>query len=98
MTIDEIKEKITPVAQTYNIAKLALFGSAARGENTIHSDLDIIVEKGENPMLKGLGFIAFWNSLEEASGKSVDLVTYSSLKRSFLQAYAMKDEVIIYEQ
>ena len=98
MAIDEIKEKLIPIAKTYNIAKLALFGSFARGEGVAHSDLDIIVEKGENPQLKGLGFISFWNSLEEASGKSVDLVTYSSLERSFLQAYAMKDEVVIYER
>ena len=43
-TIDEIKAKIEPIAKRYNVSKVYLFGSYARGEEDENSDIDIALE------------------------------------------------------
>lgn len=43
-TIDEIKAKINPIAKQYNLLKVYLFGSYARGEADDKSDVDIALE------------------------------------------------------
>ena len=37
-TIEEIKDKVTPIAQKYGVKRISLFGSYARGEATENSD------------------------------------------------------------
>mgnify|MGYP000890966939 CR=1 FL=1 len=46
-TIDEIKAKIIPIAKQYNLSKVYLFGSYARGEEDENSDIDIALELGD---------------------------------------------------
>ena len=43
-TIDQIKEKIVPIAKQYDLSKIYLFGSYARGEADEKSDVDIALE------------------------------------------------------
>ncbi len=45
-SIEEIKEKATPIAERYGIDSLTLFGSYARGDADENSDLDFYVGKG----------------------------------------------------
>jgi predicted nucleotidyltransferase len=91
--IDEIKKISVPIAQKYGVKKLALFGSYARGEQRETSDIDFLIEKGN---IKGWEFFGFINNLEDDLGVHVDILTYDSLKNSFI-AHAAKDEVILYE-
>ena len=42
-TIDQIKEKIVPVAKQYDLSKIYLFGSYARGEADGKSNIDILL-------------------------------------------------------
>ena len=44
MTIDEIKNIITPLVTPYPISRVILFGSHARGEATESSDVDLIID------------------------------------------------------
>jgi predicted nucleotidyltransferase len=53
-TIDEIKEKIRPIAEKYNLPAVYLFGSYARGEADEKSDIDILVD------IKGTGIKGLW--------------------------------------
>ena len=92
-TIDEIKSISIPIAQRYGVKKLALFGSYARGEHTPISDIDFLIEKGR---IRGLEFFGFINNLEDELGVHVDVMTYDSLRESLI-AYAINDEVILYE-
>ena len=39
-TVDEIRKIVSPIAQKYGVAALYLFGSYARGEATVESDID----------------------------------------------------------
>jgi len=54
-TIDEIKNISVPIAQKYGVKKLALFGSYARRENRLFSDIDFLIEKGRIQGLFMLG-------------------------------------------
>ena len=44
-TLDEIAERIAPVAKKYNIPKVYIFGSYARGEANPDSDVDLITTR-----------------------------------------------------
>lgn len=62
----------------YDIKILALFGSTARNEATENSDLDFLVEFNHSATLDGYMDLKFY--LEELFNKSVDLVTFKSIK------------------
>ena len=77
--MDELTEKIRPIAESYNIDKVYLFGSYARGEAIEESDIDLIVNAEK---LKGLKFFGFYEDLKEAFQKKVDLITEEQINRS----------------
>ena len=95
MKIEEISNRIIPIAIAYGVPKIALFGSAARGELNENSDIDLIIEKGE---LRGFAFGSFCNDLEKELGSKVDVITYKQLESSFLGKHVLRDEVVVYEQ
>ena len=45
-TIEMIREKAVPIAKKYEVKKLSLFGSYARGEADDKSDVDFKIENG----------------------------------------------------
>lgn len=94
-TIDEIKDKVTPIAQEYGINSISLFGSYAKGTAHENSDLDFIMDKGE---LTGLiQYISFVNRLEKEFQCHVDLISKGSSNKKFLVSIK-NDEVLIYER
>jgi predicted nucleotidyltransferase len=93
-TIPEIKTKIAETARQYGIEKAYLFGSYARGEAGIGSDIDICIEKGKLRTL--FEFSGFCQDLEESLGNKVDVITTSSLSGDFRKQIE-KDLVLIYE-
>jgi predicted nucleotidyltransferase len=94
-TTEEIRQIAVPIAKQYGVAKLALFGSYARGEQREDSDVDILIDKGDIRGLIKLG--RFIDDLEGALGTSVDVLTYNDLLRSFISD-AIRDEVVLYER
>src|SRR3989344_1787884 len=44
MSIKEIKNKINPILKRNGVAKAAIFGSYARGDQTKKSDIDILIK------------------------------------------------------
>ena len=76
--IDEIKKITLPILNRYGVKKAAVFGSAARGEMTGESDIDILVEIKKDLSL--FEFSRLKNDLEDALGQKVDLVEYETIK------------------
>lgn len=94
-TIDEIREKVIPVAERYGVDSVNLFGSYARGEATGDSDIDFYIDKGDITNLFLLsGFI---QDLEEILMCHVDVVTTGISDKKFLSKI-MEDGVPIYEK
>jgi len=77
--------------ENFNINKIGIFGSYARGEETEKSDLDILVNFSK-PI--GWEFIDLKDFLEEILGRKVDLVTTKALK-SQLRDKILKEVVYI---
>lgn len=91
-TIDEIQTAITPIAKSYGVERVYLFGSYARGEATSSSDVDFRVDKGR---VRGVAFGGLINAITEALDKNVDVVTTASLDSDFLDRIS-KEEVLVY--
>jgi predicted nucleotidyltransferase len=70
-TIEQIKEKIKPIAEKYSIPAVYLFGSYARGEATANSDVDLLFLL-KNSKIRGLKIGALHNDLEEVFPPLVD--------------------------
>ena len=85
--IKEIKKRVLPILKPY-ATRAGLFGSAARGEATEKSDIDILVE-----IKKPIGlfeFVRLERKLGEALGRRVDLIERSTLKPR-IKPYVTKD-------
>ena len=94
-SIDEISKIVAPIAASFGIRKLSVFGSYARGEATENSDLDFhLIDRGS---LRGLFRLAgFELALEEKFKVSVDVVTTNSLFDDVRQRIE-QEELIVYE-
>ncbi len=84
MRISDIRKRLLPILRRHKVAKAGVFGSAARGEMTKKSDVDILIDLREDLSL--FGFIALKRQLEEALGKKVDLVEYAAIKPSLKES------------
>ena len=71
LTIENIINLIKPIAEKYHVQNIYLFGSYARGEANIESDLDFLVYGGENFKLTMI--FAFAEELRNALNKRVDV-------------------------
>lgn len=78
MTVDDLKKKIVPLLKANSVARAGLFGSAARGEMTPESDVDLLVDLQKKASL--FEFIALKQKLEDVLGRKVDLVAYDAIK------------------
>ena len=95
-SIDEIKVAITPVAQKYGVKCIALFGSYARGEAEMESDIDLHLINTGIPW-GYFKLLSFRHELESCLGVSVDVLTTGAMD-SELRERILRDEVMIYEQ
>ena len=66
------------LAEESRYARLAVFGSVARGEARHDSDIDLLVEAPEGT--SSFGFIRFKQLIEQVLGRQIDLVDYGGLK------------------
>jgi hypothetical protein len=92
--IKKLREKILPVLKKYNVERAGIFGSAARGDESSGSDIDIVVKLPEDNKLSLLDFAGIKVELEEATGRNVDIVQYKLVKPA-LKDIIREEEVII---
>ena len=93
-SLEEIREAVSKTAAKYGVDEVCLFGSRARGDYEEGSDFDFCIKPGRIEDLIKLG--CFINELETALGKSVDVITESSMSEEFAQE-VMRDKVLIYK-
>jgi uncharacterized protein len=93
MDQSEIKNIILSHLKGFDPIKVGIFGSYARGDNNMGSDIDILVEFKESPSL--LTLIKLENDLSEILGVKVDLVTTGALKNKRIKKSIKKDLINI---
>ena len=79
-TLNDLSEIVTPIAKKYRLKAVYVFGSYARGEAREDSDVDLLVDCTGSKVV-GIEFCSLFIDLEEALGKSIDLVTVRSLEQ-----------------
>ena len=75
-TIEIDKTKLMTIARKHGVSYLALFGSAARGDATSSSDIDLAV-RFDHPVSL-LDYAAVQLEMEAALGRPVDLIPVDS--------------------
>jgi predicted nucleotidyltransferase len=80
IAIDE--DALAVICRRYHVARLAVFGSAARGELRPDSDLDILVDFLPDAPIGLLEYSGLMLDLSELAGRKVDLVSRRALKPS----------------
>ena len=93
-TLEQIIQKIKPIADAFGVEKVSVFGSYSKGTATEKSDLDLIIKKGKIRSLFQLS--GFRLAVEDALCIPVDLITTEANDQQFLSMIA-SDEVTIYE-
>lgn len=94
-TIDQIRRITAPIAASYGVKSLSLFGSYARGEATDDSDIDLLLDRGG--MQGGWAIGGLYADLRDALGKELDMVTTTGADASFLSRIR-QNEVRLYER
>jgi predicted nucleotidyltransferase len=94
MIKNEIIKELVEIKKRYqnNIVKIGIFGSYARGESTVESDIDIVIEQ-KKPDLFLLGRIKI--ELEEKFNKPVDVIRLRENINPFLKKRIEKDVLYV---
>ena len=80
-TVEQIAQRILPVAQKYGLKAVYLFGPYARGTATESSDIDLLIDTSGTNIKSLLSLSAVYCDLEDALHKNIDLITVSSLEQ-----------------
>lgn len=92
-TMDEIKATAEELGARYGVEHIYLFGSFARGDARMDSDIDLRIDKGR---MRGLFQLAGLQlDFEDRLGRKVDLLPSDSLDERFLSRIR-REEIMIY--
>ncbi len=86
MTLSQVQDRLNlhqAELRAFGVLQLYVFGSVARGEAKLTSDIDLVVEL-ERSTLRD--FVGLKLALEDWLGVSVDLTTFESLKPQVRQS------------
>lgn len=87
-------DKLIEICRQNDVARIGVFGSAARGEATDQSDIDLLVEFSQRKSL--LALVRLEREISTALGKKVDLLTEAAIS-PYLRARVRRDLKVIYE-
>ena len=94
-SIDEIQKALIPIARKYEVKRIAIFGSYARGEADASSDIDLhLIETGG--LWGYFKLYSFKHELEACFGRAVDVLTTGAMDDEVLER-VRKEEVLLYE-
>ena len=97
MTKDEVLYKLKKekhyLQENYGVKEIGLFGSYARNEASVDSDIDIYVELEENKFRKLAGLWVFLDSIY--SGLKVDILNKNRYSNSEILKHIQKETIFI---
>jgi uncharacterized protein len=92
-TLAWIKKRALPILKKHAVKRAAIFGSFARGEAKVRSDVDLLIEyKAKDKSLFDL--VDLKAELEETLDRKVDIVTYNSIY-SGIRKQILAEQIII---
>jgi predicted nucleotidyltransferase len=76
--LDSLRDHRAEIGERFSVERLGLFGSAARGELTDDSDVDVLVAFRGPPSFSA--YLGLKRYFEQLAGRRVDLVIETGLK------------------
>jgi uncharacterized protein len=99
LTADDLRRRLRPFCERRGIRRLEVFGSAARGEATAESDIDLLVTLDESMPVSSAELLEMAGEAEELVGRRVDFVLRPSLEKSpnrFAREHILSTAVCLY--
>lgn len=97
ISIETIKEKTLPIFKNYPISKAILFGSYAKGDAKVSSDIDLYIDT--NGKLRGLDFVGLLEVLVNTLEIDIDLIDKTHIEpNSIIMREIEKGGMVIYEK
>lgn len=93
-TFEELCRIVGPIAESYGMRQVYLFGSRARSDSNADSDYDFCVVTSDDSDLFELG--GFFADLRDALEAEIDLVCQESLQDDFSKE-VLRDRRLLYE-
>lgn len=75
--IEDIKKIVKPIFDEYKVSRVLLFGSYARNEASLISDIDLCIIE---PKIKSLKLFSLKGDLQKALSKDIDIFQISSIE------------------
>lgn len=93
MNANMIKEALKTTFDSYGVKSAVLFGSVAKGENSIDSDVDIVIDTD----IRGMKFLGLVETIKTLLNKKVDIITrYQITEGSKVDNEIKKTGLLIY--
>jgi uncharacterized protein len=96
---DELRKLLRPFCEKHNIRRLEVFGSAASGQASPSSDVDLLVTLPESASVSTAELLEMAGEAEELVGRPVDFVLRHSLEKSpnrFAREHILATAVCLY--
>lgn len=93
------RDALAELCRRYGVARLEVFGSAARGVDfdPATSDADFLVEfRPDSGMPPLEQFFGFADALEKLLGRPVDLVEFSAISNPYVRAAIDRSRELVY--
>jgi len=87
---------VLPACKKYNVKRLDVFGSSARGDEKDPRDLDFLIEfhRPDHPSKRFFGLLHY---LEDTANRSIDLVSINGVRNPFFLKRIMQKRKNVYE-
>jgi hypothetical protein len=89
--------ELVDICRRYGVQRLELFGSAALGRESLHGDVDLLVDFGLRPT-PGYAdaYFGLCEALEELFKRPVDLVVASAIKNPYFLESVRRSKTLLY--
>ena len=98
ISIENLKTIVPAICQKFDVKRLDVFGSVARGTSTKNSDIDLLVEFNTPENHPAKRFFGFLHQLEDTLNCKVDILTMRGLRNPYFQDRVLKEKMSIYER
>ena len=98
--IADKREELAELCRQYDVARLEVFGSAARGTDfdPEKSDADFLIEFDPDSRLRPFHrYFDLIDALRNTLGRPVDLVEFHAVRNPYLRAAINKSRELVYE-
>lgn len=90
------KKQIKEYCETHGVKSLYLFGSRARGDDTIASDYDLLIEFKDGSHISYLDMMIMKSELETILGSGIDLVEGASVVNPIRLSRILRERTPLY--